>query len=308
MQEAKFQPRQLGHVNLWVSDLERSIKFYESVCGIELVRRERDILIGFHSNGNTHHDVGIIEVSRGKDRYGRDGTLQIPKTRGLAVGLNHLGWEMENEKELVDAYTRALASGFPIQRCVDHLISHSVYVSDPDGNGHEFYADEISDWRRIYNLDIEDEVTGLWDPLAKPPKTDANYNVDPPIRRVEGAPVHPSRIIGTRFATARFDEMKKFFVSIAGLKVVRESSSPAREVGLAGALGRVDLTLVEVPEGAPTGLQSFKFQLESDIDVAEAVNKLKSSNVDAHAGDGKSANLVIRDPDGFVIEFQRSAA
>ena len=79
MQEAnvqpRFRPRRLGHVNLWVSDLERSIRFYEDVCGIELVRRERDILIAFHSNGNSHHDIGIIEISRGKDRYGRDGTL-----------------------------------------------------------------------------------------------------------------------------------------------------------------------------------------------------------------------------------------
>ena len=308
MQTAKFQPRRLGHVNLWASDLEKSIKFYEGICGIELVRRERDILIGFHSNGNTHHDIGIIEVSRGKDRYGRDGTLQIPKTRGLSVGLNHLGWEMENEKELVDAYSRALASGFPIQRSVDHLISHSVYVSDPDGNGHEFYADEMRDWRRIYNLDFEDEVTGLWDPLAKPPKTDTNYNVDPPIRCVESAPVHPSRIIGTRFATTRFDEMRNFFVTVAGLKVVRESSSPAREVGLAGALGRVDLTLVEVPAGSPAGLQSFRLQLESDIDVDAVVSKLRASSVDAETGDGRNTNLIIRDPDGFVIEFQRSAA
>src|SRR4051812_43238078 len=126
MQEAslqpRFAPRRLGHVNLWVSDLEQSVRFYESVVGIELVRRERDILIAFHSNGNSHHDVGIIEISRGKDRYGRDGMLQIPKTRGTDVGLNHLGWEMENEKELVDAWKRAQGSGFRIERALDHGI------------------------------------------------------------------------------------------------------------------------------------------------------------------------------------------
>lgn len=302
--QPRFRPRRLGHVNLWVSDLERSIRFYEDVCGIELVRRERDILIAFHSNGNSHHDIGIIEISRGKDRYGRDGTLQIPKTRGTQIGLNHLGWEMENERELVDAFSRARACGFPIGRTLDHVISHSVYVTDPDGNGHEFYADEMRDWRSIYNLDVEDEVTAVWDPLAKPPKQDANYNVDPPIRRVQAAPVHPSHLIGARFATRNYDAMKDFFVSVGGLEVVSETSTPRRECTLAGALGRADVTLAEADASEPTGLRSFRFRLDEAIDPALLEKKLQAAGVDATAGTGNGPALVIRDPDGFAIEFQ----
>lgn len=311
--DVRFRPRRLGHVNLWVSDLERAITFYEAVCGLELVRRERDLLIAFHSNGNTHHDIGIIEISRGQDRYGRDGTLQIPKTRGLAPGLNHLGWEMENESDLVEAYKRAQASGFPIQRSVDHLISHSVYVADPDGNGHEFYADELQDWRSIYNLDQEDEVTALWDPLAQAPKTDARYNVDPPIRRVDRAPVHPSHLTGIRFATRQFDAMRDFFTSVAGLSVVEETHAPLRQVKLAGALGRADVTLREAQVSEPIGLRSFRLRLNESIDAAAVAARLRESGIDASLRmeedrPGAAPELVLRDPDGFTIEFHQAAA
>jgi catechol 2,3-dioxygenase len=303
--EVNFKPRRLGHVNLWVGDLEKAVDFYESVCGIELVRRERNLLIAFHSNGNTHHDIGVIEISRGKDRYGRDGSLQIPRTRGTAPGLNHLGWEMENEVALVDAYHRARAIGFPVQRAMDHLISHSLYVNDPDGNGHEFYADALSDWRSIYNLEREDEVTGDWDPLANPPRDERNYDAAPSIGRVARAPVHPSYLAGVSFATRRFDEMERFFTSVAGLHVVSRKFAPVREAWFAGGIGRVDLKLREASAVEPTGLASFLMQLAEEVNVPAMVSKLRSEGIDANA---QGSRLVLKDPDGFTIEFQSSSA
>ncbi len=36
----RFAPRRLGHANLFVGELERSMRFYAEVCGLEEVRRE----------------------------------------------------------------------------------------------------------------------------------------------------------------------------------------------------------------------------------------------------------------------------
>jgi len=308
--KVEFAPRRLAHVNLWVSDLENSIRFYETVCGLELVRRERDLLIAFHSNGNTHHDIGVIEISRGRDRYGRDGMIQIPKTRGLTTGLNHLGWEMDNEAQLVQAYQRAQALGFPVQRTVDHLISHSVYISDPDGNEHELYADQLNDWRSIYNLEREEEVTGRWDPLAIPPKHDPHYNVDPPIRRVEGALLHPSHLTGACFNTRQFDVMRDFFVSIVGLRLIREENAPQRRAYLAGACGRIDLTLREVGDDSPVGLHQFRLRLNERTDLAQAAERLRAAGHRAQAGvDSQgSPELLLLDPDGFTLVFHQADA
>ncbi|SIT40723.1 putative Dioxygenase [Paraburkholderia piptadeniae] len=301
----QFHPRRLGHVNLWVHDLERSIRFYETVCGIALVRRERDILIGFHSNGNTHHDVGLIETSKGFDRIGRDGTVQIPKTRGMRVGLNHLGWEMENEAELVSAYRRALEVGAPQYRTLDHLISHSVYVSDPDGNVHEFYADAIPDWRVVYNLERDDEVTALWDPLKDEPSDARNYVAEPRISKVPGARLNPSHLTGATMTTSSFDAMTTFFLDVAGLVLVdRREDGDARVATFAGGIGRPDLTLVQVSRDARNGLQSFTFDLVDIADMDALRDGLQRiAGVEAQIERGTRDALVLHDPDGFELRF-----
>lgn len=307
MPNVEFKPRRLGHVNLYVSDLERSITFYEKVCGIELVRREPEIRGGFHSNGNTHHDIGLIEVSKGIDRRGRDGKVQIAASRGTKVGLNHLGWEMENEADLVTAYKRFRDLGRTALRLSDHIISHSVYVSDPDGNVHEFYADAIPDWRKVFNLDHEDLVTSQWDPFAAPAKTVANYPIDPPVRVVRDAPLHPSKISGATFATNRFDEMHRFFTSIGGLYSAAAIAVRPRTAVFAGTCGRPDLTLVEVSKGERIGIRMFSFVLASDCDFTSTVDRLSAFGVKGVrlVEDSERRSLVIDDPDGFGIEFCR---
>jgi catechol 2,3-dioxygenase len=298
-----FRPRRLGHANLWVSDIEKSIQFYEATLGLELVRRERTLKMGFHSNGNTHHDIGMIEISRGQDRYGRDGTLQIPKTRGTAVGLNHLGWEMENERDVVEAYKRAKALGHTDYRTADHIISHSVYVPDPDGNMHEFYADVLEDWRSVFNLELEDEVTAIWDPLTAEPSDAQNYPVDPPIRTVPHAPLHLLRITDATLATGDLDRLVAFFTDVAGLSVQDKSSSEAR---FSGAAGGHDLRIVKAENGARTGLRAFAFAVTEDCDIEAAARKLADKGIPATLS--KSAQgpvLSVTDPDGFQITFSK---
>ena len=298
---AGFHPRRLGHVNLWVADLEASVAFYEQVCGIRLVRRERDLVAGFHSNGNTHHDIGLIETSKGMDRIGRDGRIQIPKTRGVTAGLNHLGWEMENEAQLVEAY-RHLPMPQLQSRLADHLISHSVYVTDPDGNAHEFYADAIPDWRTIFNLEHDDLVTAEWNPLASAPSEERHYPVEPELGRVDGAPLRPLLITGATLATQRFGEMRNFLAEIAGLSLVEEAADRAV---FAGGCGRPDLTLARVAPGARTGLLLSSFQLDanSDLDAAEHLIARLQRPVLRRINDDRRQSIVLGDPDGFQVEF-----
>jgi catechol 2,3-dioxygenase len=305
MSEIAFRPRRLGHVNLYVSQLERSMDFYERTCGIERVRIEAAIRGGFHSNGNTHHDIGLMEVSKGVDRRGRDGTIQIAATRGTSVGLNHLGWEMENEAELIAAYKRLRHAGTAPQRASDHLISHSVYLPDPDGNMHEFYADVVEDWRQIFNLDHDDLVTSAWDPLEKSPLTKRYYPTDPAIRHVQQAPLHPRSITGATVATHSLSQMEEFFVSVAGLTpILRLRNGREQAIVFAGAVGRPDLTLVEVGKKERTGLRMFSFQIQPDAALETALTQLAEASAAMKlGGDDDRRSVVLSDPDGFRVEF-----
>ena len=120
-----WKPRRLGHGNLVVGDIGRSMDFYINVCGLEEVFREADINAGFVSNGNTHHDMGLVQPRQ------RD---NVPQGWGMQAGLNHLAFEVENEADLVDGWRRAQEAGVPINATRDHQISHSIYLFDPDGN------------------------------------------------------------------------------------------------------------------------------------------------------------------------------
>ena len=66
-----FSPRRLGHANLFVGELERSSDFYTNVCGLTEVFREPPIKAIFLSNGSSHHDVALIEVSKRARKGGR---------------------------------------------------------------------------------------------------------------------------------------------------------------------------------------------------------------------------------------------
>ncbi len=68
-----FRPRRLGHANLWVDDLAKSEAFYNTVCGLAVEFTEPGLKASFLGTGNTPHDLGMIEVTGGKARYGAMG-------------------------------------------------------------------------------------------------------------------------------------------------------------------------------------------------------------------------------------------
>ncbi|MEE2956647.1 MAG: VOC family protein [Pseudomonadota bacterium] len=296
-----FRPRRFGHVNLWVSDVEKSIQFYEMVLGIELVRRERRLKIGFHSNGNTHHDIAVMEISRGMDRYDREGNVQVSKTRGTAVSLNHLGWEMTSEHELVEAYKRAKQFGNINFRTADHLVAHSVYVSDPDGNLHEFYADALEDWRTVFNLELEDEVTAEWNPLDVPPSVVHRYPVNAPTRLVRDAPLHPVRINRATLGTRNLNRMVEFLVNVGGFTLQGKGDGVAV---FGGSAAGEDLHVIEVPKGEKIGLKAFSFVVDAEIEIFAATERLKKMDIDVTLLESPGGpSLIVTDPDGFRIEI-----
>jgi catechol 2,3-dioxygenase len=290
MQAARFAPRRLGHINLFVSDLEQSIDFWWKSAGIELIRREPAIRAGFHGNGNTHHDVGMIQAAQGVVR-GRDGTEQPSSRRGERPGLNHLGWEMTSEGQLVEALRRATGAGVKLSHTVNHQISHSAYLSDPDGNYHEFYADIIPDWRNIFNLEHEDLVTQQWDWRRTTQPVGSCYPVDPPIRRVADAPLHPLRITHVRLVARDYASMFEFMVSVAGLRIVAEAEGVAL---LECSVQGLAMVLLSSRWDLQPGLHSASFEL-ADADSVPA-GALRS--------EGKES-VILNGPDHLLVEFYR---
>jgi catechol 2,3-dioxygenase len=301
--DVQFAPRRLGHANLFVGLLERSMEFYNRICGLEEVRREPGIGAGFLSNGNTHHDLGLMQIGE-QPRVGLRGHVQIPKGRGSRAGLNHLGWEVETEKRLVAAYERARAAGIRIHRTTNHQLSHSVYVFDPDGNLNEFYADVIKDWRTIFNPGREDLVSGPWDPDAGTASGEPNYNPRPELARVADAVFHPVRITHAVLVARDFERMRAFYTDVAGLQPVHEGPGGAF-VCLRGTSSRYDLALFRAGDGLSPGLHHMAFEVTDERELDEARALLGRAGIEPEVAISNRAkqSLFFRDPDGLGVEM-----
>ena len=122
-----FSPVRLNHAVLFVADVERSVRFYTDVFGMEVVTREPRASAAFlrlPRSGN-HHDLGLFGV----------GSAGGPRQRGT-VGLYHLAWQLDTVDELADARS-ALVEAKAYTGESSHGATKSIYGADPDGNEFE---------------------------------------------------------------------------------------------------------------------------------------------------------------------------
>jgi catechol 2,3-dioxygenase len=302
-----FAPRRLGHVNLWVDDLQTSERFYSEVCGLRVEFSEPDLVATFLGTGHTPHDLGMIQKTNGVDRYGKDGLLQLPGTIGLHAGLNHLAWELENEADLVAAFRRLKNDGVPTDITVDHQVAHSVYMFDPDGNYNEFYCDTVQEWRKVLNGPMA-LLTTHWDPLTAEGFTQGRYETEPELRTTPTAPVQPWRITHAVLETARIEEMVRFYTDVGGLKVLSREDGA---VYLGASMPAYEHHLVLVPAVGPSYHHaSFQMQDEAALDAAIAKLQAAGVNVDRAVDLPWKRSIFLRDPDGLSSEWyvKRAAA
>lgn len=296
-----FQPRRLGHVNLWVEDIHVSERFYHDICGLTIEFWEPDLIATFLGTGHTPHDLGMMQTTKGVDRYGRDGLLQLPGTIGLRPGLNHLAWELENEAALVAAWRRLKADNIETDLTVDHQVAHSVYMFDPDHNYNEFYCDTVKDWRTVLSGEMA-LLTSAWSPDIDTPATDARYDDAPVLRRVDGAPVQPRRVTHAVLVTARFDEMIDFYQRIGGLRVVARHDHVAYLGGSLAATYPYHLVIVR---GDAPAYHHVAFELPEGTRLPALVDALGARGIrpERVVDLPWKQSLFLRDPDGQYSEW-----
>jgi catechol 2,3-dioxygenase len=119
----------LGPVRLSVSDLDRSIGFYERSVGLRLRRRDGDSA----ALGAGGEDLVVLVEQRGAQPGGRH------------AGLYHFALLFPTREALAHAVRRLADTRTRIEGASDHGVSEAIYLRDPDDNGIELYADRSRD-------------------------------------------------------------------------------------------------------------------------------------------------------------------
>ena len=127
----------LGRVHLQVSDLERSLAFYEGVLGLRAIQRDASrAVLAAHGD-----DTPLVEL------HERPSAQPVPR-RGR-LGLYHFAILLPDRASLGRFVRHAAERGVRLG-AGDHLVSEAFYLNDPDGLGIELYADRPRDtWRRV---------------------------------------------------------------------------------------------------------------------------------------------------------------
>jgi catechol 2,3-dioxygenase len=138
-----MQIRELGHVVLYVRNLQRSGHFYRDVLGfpaLETPAHMRAAVLAF-TTGRTHHELLLIEVGDDATHPGN----------GHRAGLYHIGLKVgDHDDDLVAAWQQLARAGVTVAGAADHTVTHSLYLTDPDGNEIELYVDVPgADWSDV---------------------------------------------------------------------------------------------------------------------------------------------------------------
>lgn len=115
----------LGAAHLVVTDLTRSIGFYERSLGLRL---------HWHDDDRAGLGAGLDDVLVLVEEPGA-------RPAGRHAGLYHVALLHPSRNELAHAATRLALTRAPIYGASDHGVSEAIYLPDPDGNEIELAAD-----------------------------------------------------------------------------------------------------------------------------------------------------------------------
>jgi catechol 2,3-dioxygenase len=116
---------ELGPLHLTVTDLDRSVAFYQDPIGLRLHSRE-DPLATMGTGGD---DLLVLHEE------------PAARPAGRHAGLYHFALLFPTREELARALQRLALARTPLQGASDHGVSEAIYLADPDGNGIELYVD-----------------------------------------------------------------------------------------------------------------------------------------------------------------------
>lgn len=119
-------PVEIGRVTLTVRDVPAMAAFYETALGLApLARDGSGVMLGAG-------DRALLDL-----RHDPAARPHDPREAGLF----HTAFLLPSRAALARWLVHAADRQLPLQGASDHLVSEAIYLSDPEGNGIEVYAD-----------------------------------------------------------------------------------------------------------------------------------------------------------------------
>jgi catechol 2,3-dioxygenase len=281
----------LGPVHLTVTDLDRSVRFYEEAIGL---RKGSDPPP--RGEGLTLPPGG--DVTLGVD--GRD-LLVLTEQRdarpaGRHAGLYHFALLHPSRTELARAMRRLIATRTPIGGASDHNVSEAIYLPDPDGNGIELAADRPRErWG-----DLSDPTA-----IGGPMPLDLQDLLEPVAEEEPPPEASPELVVGhLHLHVGDVDAALAFWRDGVGFEVMTRFPSAAF-IAAGGYHHHLGLNTWR-GEGAPpqpdgvVGLRRWTIALQDEARVAAVRERVEATGAEVEERPG---GFLARDPSRNAVEI-----
>jgi len=122
-----IKPARFAHFVLRVHDLQRSIDWYATMLGMEVVHRND--AVAFMTYDEEHHRIALVKTP-----------VESEAPPG-AAGLDHVAYTFESLGDLLGSYRRLKEEGILPVWSINHGPTTSLYYADPDGCRVELQVD-----------------------------------------------------------------------------------------------------------------------------------------------------------------------
>ena len=274
-----------GAVRLAVADLEAARDFYERVVGLRAVGQGAGVVgLGFGE--------ALVELAH---------ESEAPPRPPSTTGLFHLAILVPSRAELARSLRRVAEAGWPLAGASDHLVSESLYLADPEGNGIEIYRDRPrEEWSYADGrLEMATLPLDLRSVLAEAPEADDVPAVASPETRM--GHVH--------LQVADLTAAEDFYAGVLGFEVTVRGYPGALFMSAGGYHHHIGLN-TWVGEGAPPpppgsrGLRWFEVVVPDSSELERVERSLDDAG---EAVEREAAGVLTADPsrNGVLIRAAR---
>ena len=269
----------IGEVHLTISDLDRSLQFYQANLGF-ITHQRNDSVARLGAGGR---DLLVLVESKRAPRVHR------------TTGLYHFAVLVPSRADLARALRRLVDRGTAMQGAADHGVSEALYLADPDGNGIEIYRDRPrAEWRYV-----DGALRMGADPL------DLDALLDESRDSAYGLAVGTT-IGHVHLHVSHLPDAERFYVDVLGFALMQRYGASAIFVSAGGYHHHIALNTwagvgaPQPPTGA-IGLRHFEILLPDARAVTTVVERLRSTSVSMESVDG---GVLVRDPAGNAMLLQ----
>lgn len=264
----------IGYVHLTVSNLKRSLTFYQEILGFRLHR---------HDGDTAYLGVGGLDLLVLTERPGAQS--RPPHT----TGLYHFAILVPSRTDLAQVLLHFVETRTQLQGLSDHLVSEAIYLADPDGNGIEIYSDR---------------------PRSTWPFDGTKVRMDTKALEVEGLLSESGRddtwsglssetVIGhMHLQVANLAEAQAFYVGVLGFDIMQRYGSQVLFVSAGGYHHHIGLNTwagigAPPPLADAVGLRTFVIRLPDETELARLTSRVHEAGL---AVEETPDGVLVRDP------------